>query len=191
MDSKSEIRLRMKARRYAMAGAEVASSSTRICSRFLDLGLVSKASVVLTYVSVGNEVATHDLIGQLLRRGKRVAVPRILDETSMEACEIRELDHWRLSTFGVPFPASGSPLYRDVDVCVVPGLAFSRHCDRLGFGRGHWDRFLEHFSARVIVGFCHDWQIVDNLPVEETDRPADLVMTDDRMLWRSGRQTTL
>ncbi|HEY0510756.1 MAG TPA: 5-formyltetrahydrofolate cyclo-ligase [Thermoanaerobaculia bacterium] len=161
--TKAELRVRMKAVRSSMGEAEVRASSLRIQERLLALDEVRRAETLVIYVAVGKEVATEGLIRHLLGSGKRVAIPRVLNSTSMEACEIREWGDWPPGVMGIPSPRAGSPLSTPMDVCIVPGLAFSSQGDRLGFGCGHWDRFLEKTPAATVIGLCHDQQVVDAL----------------------------
>jgi 5-formyltetrahydrofolate cyclo-ligase len=184
MLDKASLRLRLSTVRSALTTAQVDASSTAIRTRLLDADFMAGSDVFLVYVSVGKEVETRALIDQLLAAKKRVAVPLVVGSTRMEACEILPDCKWKIGRFGVPVPESSRPFEGSLDVCVVPGLAFSCGCDRLGFGRGHWDRFFERARVGTIVGLCHDCQVVDHLPVEATDRPADRVVTERRLLHR-------
>lgn len=184
VSTKTEIRVRMRTLRGAMSPAAVASASGLIQSLVLDMDVIEHCRTVLIYVSVANEVGTHRIIRELIRRKKRVVIPQVIDSARMDAHEIERWSDWRLGRWGIPSPVRRQPWHGEIDVCVLPGLAFSRRCDRLGFGKGHWDRFLELTPGATLIGLCHDWQVLDHLPTQTTDRPADFVITDRRVIER-------
>jgi 5-formyltetrahydrofolate cyclo-ligase len=175
----------MKEVRKSLGEAEVQALSHRIQTRLLDLDVVRQARTVLVYVSIGREVQTGELLRRFWRQGKRVAVPRVLDG-QVQAFEVPADCGWEKGPFGLPVPRVSSPLSAPIDVCIVPGLAFSLRCDRLGFGYGHWDRFFAQAPVSTVIGICYDRQIVPSMPVESTDRPADLVVTESRILFRGS-----
>jgi 5-formyltetrahydrofolate cyclo-ligase len=173
----------MKEVRKSLGETEVQALSRRIQTRLLNLDVVRQAVTVLVYVSIGKEVQTGELLHQFWQQGKRVAVPQVLDD-QVQAFEVPADCGWEKGPFGLPVPRVSSPLSAPIDVCIVPGLAFSLRCDRLGFGYGHWDRFFGRVSVKTVIGICYDRQIVPAIPVESTDRPADMVMTEHRILFR-------
>lgn len=193
MLDKPELRARMSRVRRAMTATEVASSSRRIQRRLMGSAVFRSAETFLLYISVGKEVGTHALIRELLRRKKRITVPVFSSSHSdrMQVHEIMDWGEWKPGHFGVPTPTASRCFEGNLDVCIVPGLAFSLRCDRLGFGKGHWDRFFESASVGTIIGLCHDCQVVEELPVEKTDRPADFVLTNQRVLGIRGNTASL
>lgn len=66
---------------------------------------------------------------------------------------------------------------KDIDVILVPGLAFDRHGGRMGFGKGYYDRLLET-SIAVKIGLCYDFQLFDTIPTESHDVPMDFIITE-------------
>lgn len=173
----------MKEVRKSLEEAEVQALSRRIQTRLLNLEVVRQAVTVLVYVSIGKEVRTGEFLRRFWQQGKRVAVPQVLDD-QVQAFEVPADCGWETGPFGLPVPRVSSPLLAPIDVCILPGLAFSLRCDRLGFGYGHWDRFFGRIPVKTVIGICYDLQIVPFIPIESTDRPADLVVTECRILFR-------
>lgn len=164
-----------------MPHSAVVASSICIQQRLAQLDVVRAARAALVYCSRRNEVATDQFIRGLLHDGKRVAVPHVLDSARMEAREILDVAEWKCGVFGVPTAVCSVLFDGFLDLCVLPGLAFSPYGDRLGYGRGHWDRFFSREAIPCVIGVCHDWQVLDHLPTESTDYPADLVITEKRL----------
>jgi 5-formyltetrahydrofolate cyclo-ligase len=174
---KDRLRQRFKAWRENQDPSWVQEASEKITLSALALPELMAARRVGTYLSVGNEVGTGSLVRILVQRGVAVAVP------------YAEGDHYGLSwidarqtmvsgRFGIPEPASPSPVDpSDMEVMVVPGLAFDREGHRLGYGGGHFDRLLSRTEA-IRVGFGFEGQVTDQLPREVHDLPMNLVITE-------------
>ncbi|MCH8923669.1 MAG: hypothetical protein IIA67_11055 [Planctomycetes bacterium] len=94
------------------------------------------------FVSYLNEVATHDLIEQLLDMERTVIVPKLVGRTRMIAVEINGLDELKKGDRGMLEPTGERQYHGPIDVCITPGLAFTTSGDRLGFGHGYYDRFI-------------------------------------------------
>lgn len=163
---------------------EFAAASTAIINRLLNLSDVVEAKTWFVYVSTASEVATHGLLRMLLERRYTVVVPRMVGAGQMIARQIHSLDELRLGARGILEPPAGEPLHRLIDVCVCPGLAFSEHCDRLGWGPGYYDRFLATQQCLLTVGLAFERQIIPQLPCEAHDRRMDIVITEKRVIRR-------
>lgn len=142
-----------------------------------------RAEMICCYVALPYEVQTWQMIEQMLKRGKRVAVPVVRPRSKrLQLSEItdprREL---RRGAFGVfePRPEAVRPVHpRDVDLVLVPGLAFDRRGHRLGHGLGYFDRFLARLPKRVpTIGLAFRFQLLDRLPVAAHDHAVRAVLT--------------
>ena len=137
-----------------------------------------RAKLVMVYVSLKDEVNTLAIIDEALGMKKRVCVPVILkEEKRLIAGEIedRQKDLER-QHFGIYQPKRGHvrevPL-SDIDLVIVPGIAFDKHNMRLGRGHGYYDRFLSGLpSTTKTIGLAFDFQLVDNLPQDPHDIPV-------------------
>ena len=145
---------------------------TRLKSRLTD------AKTILAYYSLPDEVDTRQLLDDLVAEGKTVLLPKVVDDENMEIRrytgrqDLREGILHLMEPVGEPFTA-----YEDIDIVVVPGLAFDAAGHRLGRGRGYYDRFFTlHSLLFTTIGVCFDFQKVAEVPVDEYDIPVDEVI---------------
>ena len=141
-----------------------------------------KAKCVMFYVSKHYEVDTHEMIDESIAMGKKVVVPITLkEEKTLKPSELKDREkELTKSHYGIHQPGEEHirpvPL-EEVDLMVVPGLAFDRRGHRLGHGGGYYDRFLEKAPSEIFtVGLAFDFQVGDELPVHITDIPVDKVL---------------
>ena len=175
--AKRALRREILERRDALAVSDRAASSARICDRLLALPEVQRATTALVFWSFGSEVDTGPILERLEDRGVQVALPRI-EGDDIVPVRYRRGDRLSEAVFGVREPAAGRVLAGpDVDVVIVPGVAFDREGQRLGYGRGFYDRFLRSTDAfRVAIGF--ELQLVDDVPHGRGDVPMDAIVTE-------------
>ena len=152
--------------------------------------LYQNCKYILTYVSTGSEADTHKLIDQAIRDQKGVYVPKICGD-NMTFFRIESLDELHAGVLGIlepdadPVRAFPYSLHLSLDsaqdcVVIVPGLAFDTKCNRIGHGKGYYDRFLSHFRKCMSIGLCYTEQIQEEVPVGPGDVSLDLVVTPGR-----------
>lgn len=141
---------------------------------------------LLAYVSVGEEVDTRAIIAHALLHNKTVAVPRCIPgENRLEFYRIESLDELKESRFGLLEP-DADPDKKVVKpvcgLCLVPGLSFDRFGNRLGYGGGYYDRYLERFSS-VTIGLCRSQLLSSEiLPCDFHDKQVTLVLTEKEII---------
>jgi 5-formyltetrahydrofolate cyclo-ligase len=157
-------------RRLLARGAEV---------RLLGLEDVGEAATVLLFYSFGSEVATRGVGEHLLTQGKRVLLP-FLTPQGMEAAEVLPGDLLLPTGYGPREPSNRIPLDpMEVDLVITPGLAFDRRGFRLGYGGGHYDRYLTRVRPETLrIGLAFSVQLIDHIPEEPSDQKVHLVVTD-------------
>ena len=141
-----------------------------------------KAKCVMFYVSKHYEVNTHKMIDESIAMGKKVVVPITLKEEKMlRPSELKDRKKELVkSHYGIHQPREKhirpvSP--EEVNVMIVPGIAFDKSGHRLGHGGGYYDMFLEKAPPGIFtVGLAFDFQLVDELPRYDTDIPVDKVI---------------
>ncbi|MEG0980001.1 MAG: 5-formyltetrahydrofolate cyclo-ligase [Oscillospiraceae bacterium] len=142
-------------------------------------------NLLITYVSTGSEVDTRELIKFALADGKKVAVPRCIENTrDMEFYLIKSFDDLAPGSFGVMEPVKEKcELLEDYSngVCLVPAIAFDKKGYRLGYGKGYYDRFLSRYSGRVL-GICYSSCICSSLPHGRFDRKVASIVTEKRII---------
>ncbi len=178
---KRALRQKYKQIRREMTVEEKALMDKKICDRFTSLWSYRNSETILIYVSSAIEVDTREIINRALKKGKKVAVPRCIDGTSlMEFFFIESLEELSVRSMGILEPERDeSKLLTDFSsgICVVPALTFSKDGLRLGYGKGYYDRFLSSFSGSV-VGLCYSNCISENLPGGRYDKRVSSIVTD-------------
>jgi 5-formyltetrahydrofolate cyclo-ligase len=188
--NKAELRRGMQGLLESMSPADRANRSAKVAQRLQETGVWTWMEMLLTFLSMPREIETGAMIREAHARGKSVAVPRIEDG------DIRFLvmppgaptpprDRW-----GIPVP---DPTWPVLDLAragrmlvAAPGLAFDRSGNRLGRGKGYYDRFLSRARAArarlVVIGICFSDQLMDAVPRAATDEAVDGVVTDTETL---------
>lgn len=157
------------------------AKAKKIAVQLFKLPAFISARTVLFYASLPGEVDTFAMTRQALQLKKQVALPVIVrDQKKMIPTLIDSLDDVTCGSYGICQPnqdASKTVDVADIDMVIVPGLAFDRRNNRLGRGAGYYDRFLPGLPKTAkTVGIAFDFQVVDSLPTEEHDVPLDLVI---------------
>lgn len=108
--------------------------------------------------------------------GKRVAVPKVYGD-EMRFIYMDDLSEVEISDMGIPEPVEDGPVADDPTALVLmPGVAFTRQGDRMGYGGGYYDKFLAQEPDHPKVALCYVFQMVESLPTQEHDIPVDLVL---------------
>ena len=145
------------------------------------LAAFRRATTVFCYVALPYEVQTWELIEEMLAQGKRVVVPVAQRRTkSLRLCELKDpAAELSRGAFGVWEPSPRRPLpARELDLALVPGLAFDRRGHRLGHGHGYFDRWLARLpKTPPTVGLAFTFQLLDRLPTAPHDRAVQTVLT--------------
>jgi len=160
----------------------MARRSAAACRLLCAQPTYQRAEVVMIFLSTPIEVDTRQLALQAWADQKRVVAPRVSwDQRRMLPIELKSLNSaTERDTLGIRGPMEGAPTpISDVDLVVVPGLAFDELGNRLGRGRGFYDRFLSHADFRGIsCGLAFEDQLVATIPVGEYDVRVRMLVTD-------------
>lgn len=171
---KSELREQIRNQKRQFAG--MSGELSLLCmSRLLSHSRILAAHTVLMYCSLPDEVDTHDALDRLVQMGKRVLLPQVTGRETMCLRIYRDRDDLREGAFHILEPQGPVFIdYEEVDVAVVPGMAFDGCGHRLGRGRGYYDRLLPQLSRAYKIGVCFDYQKVGDVPTG----PYDVVMDE-------------
>lgn len=191
-EEKKQLRAEARARREELSAAYRAQADTAIAARVAASDAFATSPLVLAYCSVGSEVDTHALIREALRRGKVVALPRVVPGTRTMAWHaIGSLADVTPGFAGIPEPADNDATRIDAasadarTLALVPGLIFDTRGFRLGYGGGFYDTFLSIFPGRSL-GLIRERQLIDDLgkhgACEPFDQPVELVATEGKLL---------
>ena len=188
---KAELRKVMKRRRSGLSAERILMYSGCIAENLIQRQEYVDASVLLAYVSFSSEVNTHFLIEKAWSDGKRVAVPKCVDDQKLEFQYIHSFDDLAPGKYGIPEPVTGDRVeYSEDDKCLLllPGVAYTNSGDRLGYGGGYYDRYLKKHDTIPNVMLAYSLQEAESLPVDDKDVPADMIITEIGCIETGNRQ---
>ena len=176
---KKELRqfIRNKKRQYSSSQLEELSLS--VLSRLNGNEHLQRAETILMYYSLPDEVNTHAYIDQLLTEGKKILLPEVIDGENMVIREYTGKHDLKEGAFHIMEPVGSlfpEERYQEINLAIIPGMAFDAKRNRLGRGKGYYDRFLQKIPQVYKIGICFPFQLVDEIPTEETDIKMDAIM---------------
>lgn len=173
---KAALRRAIREKKRAMTEEEIVSRSEKLGELLARSEAYQAAKTVYGYLPYNQEVRTVPMLEQALRDGKKVAVPKIYGDT-MKFLYLDDLSKVEKNEMGIPEPIADEPVAEDKTALVLmPGLAFTKQGDRMGYGGGFYDRFLAEEPDHPTLALCYEFQIVESLPTEEFDIPVDTVL---------------
>jgi len=159
--------------------------SHRTCALLAETPEYRQAEIIMVFLSLPTEVDTTPLVLRAWRDSKRVLAPRVsFEQRRILPIEIESLsDDLLESPLGIREPAKGVPFpLANIDLVIVPGLGFDNQGNRIGRGRGFYDKFLASEDwAGISCGFAFESQVVDEVPVTDHDMKVDMLVTDKRI----------
>ncbi len=174
-------------KRNALSETEIKEKSRIIFERLTDLELYKNATNILIYASMGSEVSTDDMILDALSLGKNVFCPKVTDKKAgvMEFVRIGLPEDLTEGYFHIPEPeiTEESEIYSGQDsentLMIMPLVAFDENRNRIGYGGGFYDRYLERFGNLKTVAIAYECQKLDELlPSTEVDIKPGIIITD-------------
>lgn len=198
------IRKKIAALKRSLPEETVIDLSGKITDRLVQTDLFLQAKCIALYYAIGNEVRTSELIEAW--SGKKMIVLPVIEGENIHFYPYSGKANMKKGTFGIPEPVvdiskthpydlngvmaglTCNPLQdslqttgfytdSDIDLFVVPGIAFDYDCNRLGRGKGYYDRFLSGVD-KPVIGLCYDFQLFDSLPSETHDKKMTMVITE-------------
>jgi len=184
--NKQELRAHIKETKITLSRTTIQEDSNKIANKLLNSSWFNECNQVFCYVSFNQEVITNNIILTALERNKKVAVPKIVNH-EMKFFYITSLEELKPGILGIPEPFSGeeaTPSDTKASLCIVPGLAFDRQRNRIGYGKGYYDKFFTKYMDKPIrkIALAFNFQIYDNLPAEEYDKKVDRIITPTRII---------
>lgn len=187
--NKADLRNFARAKRNSLENKEELSKD--ICNNFLSSDEYKNCKALLCYVAFNGEVDTSSIIIRALSDLKTVGVPVCLDKNGkMEFFKISSLDDLHKGTFGISEPdVAEEKRIVDFEDCiiVVPALCFDEFGNRLGYGRGYYDRYLQNHSL-ISFGLCYNMLIIDYVVNDAYDKRVDFVVSEKRIITCNGGQ---
>lgn len=171
---KNELRNKMKQLRVILSEATRRTASEEVFERLEKTAAFLLADRIMMYHSLPDELSTHEFLRKWAGK-KRFYLPRI-NGVDLEVLPYEE-SRLELGSFHIEEP-TGNDITdpSDIELVVVPAVAYDKKGRRLGRGKGFYDRFLSQTKATK-VGVGYEFQLVDELPVEPHDIPMDIIVT--------------
>ena len=165
-------------RREGLSEREVLDCSKPVFDALFAMPEVNSAEVFFVYKSFRGEIDTNKIIATLKNMGKTVLVPLIANGEMLAV--LPEGDNFVLDGFGVEIPEKYS-LGIKPDVTVTPLVACDENKNRVGFGKGFYDRFFSKNDC-LKIGVCYDFQVVNSISPKPWDIPLDVIITEKRVI---------
>lgn len=187
-NAKQELRKNILAVRRSMSPEEVATGSTRLAEHLCSWPIYQAAKTIMLYLAMPDEPHLDKVISHALSAGKTICVPHMRETRGlMDAAIIANLDDLVVGQFNLltPNPATLKLLDpSELDLIIVPGVAFDKDGRRLGMGAGYYDRFLPQASKAELIGAAWAAQILEKVPTDDHDRPVNYLLTEEGIFTR-------
>lgn len=184
-EEKTKIRKEIKRRRSELS-SKILSEINEALPEFIGAiddeelrSVLKKAKRIALYRSINGEVPADGLAGYFMDKGIKCCFPRI-GNGRMVFCDCDSLNdnEFEVSSYGIKEPLSSKPIVdpKDIDVVVLPAVAYNEEGTRLGMGGGYYDRFIGPLDKKpYLLGICYEFQICSDLPVTDHDITADFL----------------
>ena len=194
-DRKKELREQAHAARNALANKD--ELSQKICETFVALPEYKSAKTVLFYVDVRSEVRTRNYLATALTHGKKIVVPWCNTAGELELFHLESMEELALGMYKILEPKVEVRLLpekqvdvKELDLVMVPGVAFDRRGGRMGHGKGYYDKLLEHARLDTpLVALAFECQMFPEIPVAEHDVFMDKIITESATYVGRGRRS--
>lgn len=187
---KKELRKEAKVYRNIMSEKDRLALSADIGNNLKHINEFREADEILIYVSLKGEVETLKLIHELLVEGKKAVYCPLTYKNEMEFYRIFSLDDLKEGNFHVlePTPIAERKLKFISERCycmILPGLMFDMKGNRLGYGKGYYDKYLAKISHEIkitTIGLTYEGTLIKEIPIENTDQNIDYVVTESKII---------
>lgn len=189
-NEKKALRKDILTKRKNIDTAEKEEMDKKILHRFFESRYYKEAENIFIYISYDSEINTSEIIDKAFKDGKKIYVPRTEFETRlMDAVEITSLDNLIKSSYGILEPSIEESHINpnELDLIVVPGVAFDRNGGRMGYGAGFYDRYFkkinkENIKRIVKLALAYDFQVLEEVPMSVQDVPVDFIITEKEFI---------
>lgn len=179
---KKEIRKIIKEKKKQLLESNQQMYSDIIIKKCIDLDVYKNSNTLFSYIHFNQEVKTDKLIKRAWQDSKKVAVPKVLDD-NIEFYYINTFKELKKGYYNILEPlVDRMAIPNDNAIIIMPGLAFDKHKNRIGYGGGFYDRYLSINKNIIKIALAYDFQIFDSLPVEPNDVKVDIVITEKRII---------
>lgn len=176
METKEQIRIRLKKEREQLPPEQRQQEAETIVKHLVKSTVFQKAHAIYCYYPMGVEVDLLPLAQIALELGIPAAFPKTSGER-MDFYQIHSLSEFRKGKFGIMEPISGHKLTEPSPLVLVPGLGFQKQGQRIGYGKGYYDRYFMRYPNCMKAGIAYQLQIQEEIPEGNYDIPMELTVT--------------
>ena len=183
MTTKMQYRDFFKNIRNSLSEDDACQKSELIYNKLLLLEEFVNANTIFVYLSYGREVNTDRVLHYLFSKGKSILVPKCnVNTETMIPVKINSFSELITGGYGIREPIINEEYFGKIDLAIIPGVAFDRFGNRIGHGKGYYDKFLENTNV-CKIGFCYSNCLSDvRIPCYNTDIAMDYIITDREVL---------
>lgn len=183
---KKQLRKCILARRHSLTKKEVREKSQKIKKLLFNLKEFQKAQTIMFYVSFKSEVDTNQMIQETLNLGKKVVVPVVNKKFKLQAAILTNFKKDLVpGAFGLlePKPEKRRLISPGkINLVIVPGVVFDKCGNRIGFGKGYYDRFLKKMKKQAkLIGLAFEFQVKTKIPCRPYDVKLDKIVTEKKV----------
>ena len=192
-EQKDQLRKQAHSNRNAQENKD--DLSRRIVGAFMALPEYAKANTVMFYIDVRSEVRTRHDLELALQSGKTIIVPWCNDDGELELFRLGSMDELEVGMYKILEPRKElrslpekQVNVEELDLIMVPGVAFDRRGARMGHGKGYYDKLLQHARKDTpLIALAFECQLFEQIPVADHDIFMDKIITEDQVYTGRGR----
>lgn len=180
--NKNELREQVRAKRRLMTAEAVTEKSEKIQARLFAFDKYLNAKTVMLFMSAFKEPSTDNIIRDSLSRGKKLVIPVSDTETeTIIPSYINGFEDLQKGAYGILEPKKIQPAdISDIDFFLVPGIVFDKNGNRIGFGKGYYDKILTQSNAEKCA-LCYEFQLLDKIPSDLHDIKMNTIITEENI----------
>src|SRR5918993_605295 len=167
--AKYDIRKDILSKRNSLSEFEIINNSKIISTRVIATKEYQSSKSIGAYYPTGSEVKTFDIIKHSIDNKKEIGLPRVIDSTKIKFFKIIENS---MSTTSID----------QMDLLIIPGIAFDLQGNRIGYGKGYYDRFLSSRKTKYVIGLAYETQVINESPNNHYDIPVNIIITEKRTI---------
>lgn len=183
-NTKRQIRSEILKKRRALSEEEQEKMARNCTKRLIELDAFQAASTILVYMSYNGEMMTDYIIDEARRQKKLVAAPTVLGK-EMEFFTFSSKEELVPDKHGIlePIPNNQTKIGDNEALIIMPGVAFDEQKNRVGYGGGFYDRYLEKHQNLKKIAIAYEFQVIDSVPAEEFDQRPDYIITEEKVIF--------
>lgn len=178
--TKKEARLLVKGYRKTLSHDDAVYRSIAILDKLMNMEEYKQSTCIYAYASFKNEVMTKPIIQKALSEGKKVALPKVVGK-EIKFFYIESEKDLLESSYGILEPKEECEKAEDKNaLLIMPGVAFDKNNNRVGYGAGYYDKYLEKPNNHYKIALAYKFQVFESICYDEHDIKPDIVLTEER-----------